>query len=174
MTAIKIDLENLSYEMVDCKPIDFDFGEGLGDGWDLAFERTQEEMENGEWEPMMNYAYPLPMDFKVPDDFRDRLSCLTIVLIQGNPYLALTGGGMDLSWEICESYIALGYYPPYHFCRLPGMAGRGESKSDQNIIKCCLKSCDAMVVRANRTAEILREMAKEGKKAAKARKAERK
>jgi hypothetical protein len=30
---------------------------------------------------------------------------------------------MDLSWEIAESYMCLGYLPPVHFSDLPLLAG---------------------------------------------------
>lgn len=94
------------------------------------------------WMPMMNFAYPLGSShyFELPDDWRDCLINTTIVEIDGEPYLALTGGGMDFSWEICESYIRLGYRPPSHFCELPGMAGRGESAIDRAIVEACKKS----------------------------------
>mgnify|MGYP000695830461 CR=1 FL=1 len=92
------------------------------------------------WSPMMNYIYPLPGSFEVPDDVQDKLNNTTIVCIDDNYYLALTGGGMDLSWEICESYINLGYYPPAHFCCLPRMAGRGTSDGDKRILAYCRES----------------------------------
>lgn len=98
-----------------------------------------------DWFPAMNYVYPLPSP--PPDDWKTRVSCCTCVEIDGAPYLALTGGGMDMSWEICESFIALGYYPPAHFAELPSMAGRGESKADRAILAACRRSLEAMVER---------------------------
>jgi hypothetical protein len=63
-----------------------------------------------------------------------------IKLRDGQTGLALTGGGMDLSWEICEAFVKLGFYPPAHFARLPKMAGRGEDKHDRRIIAKCRES----------------------------------
>lgn len=80
--------------------------------------------------PMMNYYYPIPWS----DDLDPEVAAIAIAhlplcivsLPDWDGYaLALTGGGMDLSWEICEAFICLGYYPPAHFAgKLPDMAGR--------------------------------------------------
>lgn len=75
--------------------------------------------------PMMNYRYPLGNDrdhFTQDDAYLIAGLPLCLVEHAGVDYLALTGGGMDLSWEICEAYVRLGYLPPIHF-RLPEMAG---------------------------------------------------
>ena len=130
----------LSYEMVEAQPLDFDFSEGYGEKWDIPLNLTEEEQENEEYIPMMNYLYPLGDSFDVPDDFRDKLNNTTIVQMDDKYFLALTGGGMDMTWEICESYINLGYCPPVHFCSLPAIAGRGTSNEDQHIIACCNES----------------------------------
>lgn len=107
--------------------------------------RTFQEGDGDDWYPAMNYVYPLPCP--PPDDWKTCVSCCTCVEIDGEPYLALTGGGMDLSWEICESFLALGYYPPAHFAELPAMADRGESKQDRTILAACRRSLEAMVER---------------------------
>ena len=107
--------------------------------------------------PMMNYFYPLPHD---PDDLDaaaraivDLPLCLVEMLpgdgpLAGDWGLALTGGGMDLSWEICEAYMRLGYLPPLHFADLPGIAGRGASKRDRWIIAGVKQSAQATISRA--------------------------
>lgn len=219
-------LDQLSSAMVDAKPIDFDFGEGWTETWEIVcpdvedwtadqcrqwlddegvyheaqdedfamalrsaieadaeereepapegldtlkladliataerlgidadddsetYRETLADMVRDEWTngdrncPMMNHAYPL-------DDRYDRamlgnLGPLTVVTIHDEPYLALTGGGTDLSWEICAAYIALGYYPPAHFCDLPAMAGRGSGEADRHIIAACRKSLEIL------------------------------
>jgi hypothetical protein len=112
---------------VDCEDCD---GSGMRD------------CDNDGWFPMMNYYYPLPDGFDVPDNVQSLLVCTTIVRFEADDklVLVLTGGGMNLSWEICESYINLGLYPPAHFARLARMCGRGESENDQRIMAYCRES----------------------------------
>jgi hypothetical protein len=117
-----------------------------GDGLDL-------------WTPVMTYCYPVP-GLDVADAARLQLalpSC-TVIVVGDQPCLALTGGGMDLSWEICESYMVLGYLPPVHLSDLPWMAGRGTSKHDRRIIRACLRSCRIVSDRARSTAARLTAM----------------
>lgn len=98
--------------------------------------------------PMMNYYYPLGsyMDRHLdPEEAAVQLhrhgSTTCLVRINGETHgLALTGGGMDLSWEICQSFIALGLLPPLHFAKLPAMAGRPRGAVDEHIVLACLKS----------------------------------
>jgi hypothetical protein len=94
--------------------------------------------------PMMNYFYPLghDMDSSKALKLADLPVCL--VELDGECGLALTGGGMDLSWEICEAYIALGLLPPVHFCNLPAMSGRGTSVKDQLTVHACKESLRIM------------------------------
>jgi hypothetical protein len=95
--------------------------------------------------PMMSYYYPLP---SFPDDIHK--ACLAIkhlplVIVQfegddDNAALALSGGGMDLSWEICEAFMRLGYLPPTHF-ELPRICGRGTSSRDRWIARAYRRAC---------------------------------
>jgi hypothetical protein len=88
--------------------------------------------------PMMNYWYPL--GFECGDsqahDMAWKIRHLPLCMVQvGDEWgMALTGGGMDLSWEICEAYMRLGMLPPVHF-ELPSMCGRGASKRDRWIAR---------------------------------------
>lgn len=77
--------------------------------------------------PMMNSRYPV--DVRRVGGPREAAKAikhlpLCIVDIDQAYYLALTGGGMDLSWEIAEAYMCLGYLPPQFVHDLPRMAGR--------------------------------------------------
>jgi hypothetical protein len=95
--------------------------------------------------PMMNYYYPLPA---FPTDIAKACLAikylpLVIVRLGGDDHkaaLALSGGGMDLSWEICEAFMRLGYLPPTHF-GLPAMCGRGISAKDRWILRGYLRAC---------------------------------
>lgn len=85
--------------------------------------------------PMMNYFYPVS-DY-TPGDMRDwaaKVADLPVCVVEigDERGLALTGGGMDLSWGIAEAYVRLGYYPPV-WLDLPAMSGRGESAKDRAI-----------------------------------------
>jgi hypothetical protein len=113
-----------------------------------------------DWEPMMNYAYPAPgidageMQAMLIGD------PLCVVEINGGTFLALQGGGMDMRWEICAAYVALGHRPPVAFCDLPNMAGRGESASDRRLMEICAESCEMLASWHTRSAERLRERIK--------------
>ena len=113
--------------------------------------------DSDEFQPMMNFIYPLHGEFDSSDVKKLLGLPLTIVrMLDGDEYyLALTGGGMDLSWEICEAYMRLDFYPPIEFCDLPAMADRGESEHDKSIIDACKKSAEAIIERANRLRERL-------------------
>jgi hypothetical protein len=116
--------------------------------------------------PMMNDAYEIPD--RVFDNGRDpsyaaaQLAHLPLCIVEidtfdASYHLALTGGGMDFSWEICEAYIRLGYAPPTKHADLPAMAGRGESEEDQTIIAACQHSFEAAAERRFRGADRLEE-----------------
>ena len=123
-------------------------------GYDIDSDLDKDELINkldDNWlyenEIMMNYLYPLPNDYEPTlDDWR-KLKGTIFVHVQDEDrwFLNLAGGGMDMSWEICESYINLGYYPPAHFCRLPRFAGKDYSNPrNKKIIECCIESLDTV------------------------------
>jgi hypothetical protein len=93
--------------------------------------------------PAMNYLYPLDTRDIDEVDAAIKIAGTPLVLVEtvGGEYgLALAGGGMDLTWEICEAYIALGYLPPVTYADLPGMAGKPEGEMDHLIIAACRRS----------------------------------
>jgi hypothetical protein len=104
--------------------------------------------------PMMNYAYELPY-FSEGSLYTglERIKDLPLCIVKwkGSYWLALTGGGMDLSWEICEAYIALGYLPPAVFAELPAMSGRGTSQEDREVIKYCKETFEVVRDRAKQS-----------------------
>jgi len=129
---------DLSCEVINENPRYFDFSEEYLEQWELAVMPDEEDEDY--FMPMMNYLYPLGEFFEVPSDWKEKLVSMTIVQIDEEYYLASTGGGMDMSWQICETYINLGYYPPTHFCQLPHMAGLSLNKKNRQIINCCNES----------------------------------
>ena len=108
------------------------------ESWEIAIDMTDDEYENESFFPLMNYRYLLP-NFTPDESDKEKMSCCTIVYDRESEeyYLALTGGGMDLSAEICQTYVNLGYYPPVHFSELPRMSGFGENESDKKLIAIC-------------------------------------
>lgn len=111
--------------------------------------------------PMMNYYYPIDLRMD-PKYAAIELADLPLCIVRfdkDNIALALTGGGMDLSWEICEAFIRLGSYPPVHFCNLPGMAGKKGDPDALAIIEACKTSLSAKMGQLDRTRERLNNLA---------------
>jgi hypothetical protein len=100
--------------------------------------------------PMMNYRYPIDDKWFNADGAR-RIADLEV-------YLALTGGGMDLSWEICEAYVRLGCLPPSHF-ELPAMAGKKLTERTALVLTAVERSNDVLTgwaqSRKERTSRLL-------------------
>lgn len=69
--------------------------------------------------PMMNYYYPVEIDDPAETAAKLAHVPLCVVEVNGSTALALTGGGMDMSWDICRAFIMAGYLPPAHFADLP-------------------------------------------------------
>lgn len=175
--------QNLNYCAIDIKPINRDWSIGYGETWEFHAACRCEECgevltRGGEQHcdiddesecagyvescdgPMMNYYYPLP-NFSARDvaEFSKNLKDLPVCIVEFTDEeeygLALTGGGMDLSWEICEAYTRCGYFPPTHFCDLPAMAGRGTSRRDRLIIQACRRSLRGVKARTSRALQSL-------------------
>lgn len=80
--------------------------------------------------PAMNYYYALPGSYTADD--AKKIEHLPLCLIEWADgsgrdgwALSLTGGGMDLSWEIAEAFMCLGELPPLKYAgRLPDMSGK--------------------------------------------------
>lgn len=73
--------------------------------------------------PASTWFYPIPgSDW---DAYAKAVAHLPICILElhnGDLGFALTGGGMDLSWELAGAYVACGYLPPSEL-RLPRMGG---------------------------------------------------
>lgn len=148
---------NLLSELINEKSKSFDFYNSYGETWEVGFELTDEEMEDEEWIPMMNFIYPLPDDWTPPENikklFEDIALTVVYVIEDDQYYLALTGGGMDLSWDICKAHIRLGFLPPTEFCYLPNFAGMKLTKENKELIEACKRACEI----ANAQQESIRE-----------------
>jgi len=108
-----------------------------------------EEEEENQYEMIYNFVWPLP-DYN-GRRWKGKTPCMAVydVKIINSFALALIGGGMDFSWEIAESYMNLGYYPPYQIAtNFPRMAVRGESENDKRILRGLRFSLDASYTRS--------------------------
>ena len=174
-------LKELNCDTIDTKSMNFDFGEGYPVTWESYEAAECEECGNiqlvtGEDEceecgeylyadgPMMNYFYPLPSasyDNWEADDAKKLINlplCLVYFTNAGQWALALTGGGMDLSWEICEAFMILGFKPPVNFCDLPNMAGMELTERNKWILEGCKQSCDISATWAETKRDRLEQM----------------
>jgi hypothetical protein len=179
-----INVDELSCEAVDVKPIDYDWdGEKFGDEWDFSEASRCEKcgavlISRGDNKhsdidsdsdcdgyvspsegPMMSCFYPVDIDLESAAEKLVDLP-LCAVSVNGKTGLALTGGGMDLSWEICEAFMILGMLPPVHF-ELPGISGRGTSEKDKWIIAGCRAALQTVVERMSGRIERLDRLAKD-------------
>lgn len=113
------------------------------DEWDALFE--EDPMVNGAEGPRMNYWYPCEVveDNPVQAAYILRGTPLCVVEVDGNWGIALTGGGMDLSWDIVLAYVLLGQLPPTHYAgSLRGMPDLGRPDVEHMLIRACLRSLD--------------------------------
>lgn len=165
----QISVKNLYCDSVNYKAQDFNFGEGYTETWDIGIELTEQEQENEEFFPMMNYIYPLSSEFERDMENRfgenwrtiikGKLSNMTLVTVNDEYFLALTGGGMDMSWEICATYINLGYLPPLTYCSLPGFAGMDYKRAKtRRILAACKRSCHVAIIQATSTLHDLKRL----------------
>ncbi len=180
----KLSVEGLSYAALESKSVNYDFSQGYAEQWELVVAKLDPDNEAdakllvddgyGEptedsasqeldgWYPMMNYYYPLPNAIDDADKVRETLQGLPLTLVYFNETedseaiyaLALTGGGMDLTWEIAEAYIRLGYYPPLQYCGLPRMA-MSMNPDRRAVLEGCKLSAKAGALRASNLVEDL-------------------
>lgn len=98
--------------------------------------------------PMMNYWYPLDVssDFDPVEAAAKIAHTNLCVVLVGDDYgLALTGGGMDFSWEIALAFIRIGYYPPAWITDPPRYSS--ELDDDQRLVLRALVERDKIRVR---------------------------
>lgn len=113
---------------------------------------------------MMSYGYPVNLRrvYNDPDRAALLIADLPLCLIYMNDdyYLALTGGGMDLSWEIAEAYMRLGHLPPAHFANLPRYAGMPLDNRRRWILRGMRASLQIQIRRASADLSRLRDLQK--------------
>jgi hypothetical protein len=179
-TATAPEVSNLYASVIDATPRHFDFSEGCGQTWEYteASECSEcgatmlssgGEQQHAEIDsdsrcegyvsgdgPMMNYLYALPIpleDAEIRDALGDLPLCvvtLTDAINGEDTFLALTGGGMNMSWYIVEAYVRLGYLPPAYF-DLPAFAGMTLTDEKRLLIEACRETQRTIATRATRS-----------------------
>ena len=125
--------------------------------------------ENDELSPKMNYRYPVRLRDSTAGVAQAKLflARLPLVIVHGpdfgDYYLALTGGGMDLSAEIARAYMALGHLPPVHF-QPPQMANEYETEEQREVLYAYLLSCCIQKQRVERSIATVTAMLQGSKK----------
>ena len=110
--------------------IDVDWSNYMEDGWEnegcrvLRNSCNHKQLEEENWceecdisedscEPIMNYAYPLETTPNEEDILKVvKNTCLTVMEKDGSYFLALCGGGMDLSQDIALGYVLIKNWIP--------------------------------------------------------------
>lgn len=94
------------------------------------------------FEPAMNFYWPVDLAYELDeetaaeriDKHAGATSLVWIERVQSHA-IVLTGGGMDLSWDICAAYICCGCVPPARLLLgLPRFAGGGYAKFGELIV----------------------------------------
>jgi hypothetical protein len=150
------------WEMDRAKLQEFLADSGIDDWRECVRERMQDDPDR--YAPMMNYHYPLPElrhQWPSPEAAQAHLELyggpVCVALVGEEPVLALTGGGMDLSPDICRAYMLFGYLPPVHFAGdLPRMGGR-TSEADVWVAQGAVRACEVAAQWAQRKLERARD-----------------
>ncbi len=138
-----------------------------------AFHDAQDDSCGGQAEgPLYNEFYVLEgasgpsfaaFDHDTLTEWAKQLDHLPVVAVElGGAYgLALAGGGMDLSWEIAEAHLRLGYRVP-SWIDLPEMADgrlRGDTLTEDRaaIVRAVIRDQRARAAAATRSADRLAE-----------------
>lgn len=85
--------------------------------WDEG-DRGADEYRDGFF-PIMNALWPVDLAYNRSEseaaDLMNRYGGATsLITIDGDHYIAMTGGGMDLSWHIAAAYVCCGAVPPLY------------------------------------------------------------
>lgn len=121
--------------------------------------------------PAMNYYWPVSLGYGVkPEEAAEAIdkyagsTSLIWLEAPGTYAIVLTGGGMDLSWDICAAYICCGAIPPSRLLlNLPRFDGRFEDLILNTMLPLLAKHFARMAERARDEAFRLAEFLKRDK-----------
>lgn len=125
-------------------PYNFDTSEPVEESWAIALSGLSDEQKL-EWRPNTVTLYPLPYggrsELPLGKEAIKLLDHTTLIEQGQNFYLALTSSGPDMRWEICNSYVRLGFLPPAYFATgFRPTEGRGQSADDKLLLAACRRS----------------------------------
>jgi len=131
-----------------------------GEEWDDCDAADQDASDLDAGGPWMNYWYPAWLRFgETAEDLARATVDSVLVVVTRNDGdevgFALGGGGMDLSWEICEGYMSAGLLPPFTFCDLPAMGGLSATPKTLAVIAACKRTAECIADRARYTTDRL-------------------
>jgi hypothetical protein len=157
MTHSTNDTQHLDYSFLEASPVEIEInaeGNFLSPVLPTDQEQLNEILDYFECDKdtiyrhyPISYSQAIPVDSFLSDDLWKFYKTCMVPLVdeQGDYYLMLGGGGMDMSWQIANAFYSLGFAVPLWVCKLPAMAGRGLSDQDQELIKACNKSLKSQI-----------------------------
>lgn len=114
--------------------------------------------------PMMNIFYPLSenKDNNNLELYAALCHELPICFVEygDQPGFSLTGGGMDLSWVVAETYTRLGYLPPV-WIELPKLSAGELNERELNIVRSMHRSYEEAIRLLSGRASDLRSLLQE-------------
>ncbi|GEM_PF-1563244 len=179
-------IDELSLAALDITSVSYDWSKGYCEKWESyeatrcdncrsivtsvnpQCEKCKTDYSGRMQGPMMNYYYPLPCFDLDPEEAAKRLVGVCLALVHFTDSfdedhewaLALTGGGMDLRWEICEAFCLLDYVPPAHFWDLPQFSGKTMDTTSRQILQAIRKGIKCRKHEVYRSVEKIRTVAK--------------
>lgn len=137
-----------------------------------ALEEAVEEFKRSdsfyEWhdsfQPIMNYLWPCEPRYGMADEdaataIDQHAGATVLVTINSDQHnglqgIALTGGGMDMSWDICAAYLCCGCIPPVRLLSgVPHFAGQKNSELTRAVLECMDLAADWLESKAKRIRE---------------------
>lgn len=125
--------------------------DALEDAWSSGELRIVEEGYRDVFRENPDMITPIqsvcwPIDVSCPGQCQAVLDafggCAILMEFEGDTYLNLTGGGMDLTWDLCRGYALCGCLPPIELARRLPM-DRKLTEIDEWVLRCCLYSLQA-------------------------------
>lgn len=130
-----------------------------------AIEKFRYSQEYYEWqdrfEPMMDFIWPVNLAYGVTDEEAAGLidkyagsTSLVYVRDLDTHAIVLTGGGMDLTWDIATAYLCCGCIPPLLLLSaLPKMCETYRERHRILLTECVTLAAEALMSRAKRMVE---------------------